>query len=1170
MHLDSIKLAGFKSFADPTQMLFEKSNLTAVIGPNGCGKSNVVDAIHFVLGSGSKNLRADLMADVIFNGTTTRKPVNQAFIELIFDNSDARIGGEYAQYHKISIRREVNRDGQSNYYINGTRCRRRDITDLFLGTGLGNNSYAIIEQGMISRLIEAKPEELRAHIEEAAGTSKYKERRRETENRIKQTRENLDRLNDIREEQGKQLTHLQRQANAAERFKVLKQEQRLLKAQLQGLLWQQLSQQIVGLDSQITAQENLLQAQVAELARLDAEMEGKRLLRSEQMDLVNQVQTQYYTKGSEINRIEQQITHSKERKRQLEQDAEQLQIAHEELKQQHFEDQNQIETILADSTKITADHQESMLLVEEYQVHLHDAEQQMQAWQEEWETFQQDLALNSKRVDVEKTKIHHLEQKQQSLLQRIAKIRDEERNQSSETVFNEVGIIKEQQDDLAQQLLELEETIAAIQDQIANQRNQHQEAQTAVETYTKALRDQQAKYASLEALQRIALGKSDDQMTGWLQQHDLNQHPRLAEGLEVAHGWELAVETALCTYLDAICVQEFTQLQQAISAVTNMDVVFFNTESSSRLKNGSHSLTKLSTKLTSSWPVANLLEHIYCADDFDTAVSLLPLLTENESIITKDGIWLSSTWLKINRHTHQKTGVLQREQEIKTVQGEIQALSKQLKEQELNYQETKDQLRAHMEKREELQHHLQEIQAKNSDFLAQIKAKESYALQLQTKEKALIEEMQENDRLLLEVEESLSTSKDYLATIEQNTVDEKQQRENRLLIKDKIRTELDTARQHVATYKQKANESKVRLESLRTQGNLLEQNVARALKQLATMAERRAAITKSLTEISDPLPELTVALQKALDSRLAVEQELQVKRQALAELENSLSQIEKHRHQVEKTVTGIRAELEEKRLSCQADKVRLEHHQEQVQVNGYEMPQIIDSLPQDANALVWEESITKLETRISRLGPINLAAIDEFAELSERKGELDKQYDDLVEALETLENAIRKIDKETRSRFKETYTQLNASFKEFFKEIFGNGDAYLELTSDDFLETGVLVKAQPPGKKNSTIHLLSGGEKALTAIALVFAIFSLNPAPFCILDEVDAPLDDANVGRYCNLVKKMSEKIQFIFISHNKIAIEMGQQLIGVTMHEPGVSRLVSVNVDQAISMATS
>ncbi len=1165
MRLNSIKLAGFKSFVDPTQMLFQ-SNLTAIVGPNGCGKSNIVDAIHCVLGSSSKRLRAEMMANVIFNGTSKRKPVGQASVELIFDNSDSRIAGEYINYPEIAFRRELTSDGQSYYFINGTACRKKDVTDIFLGTGL---EYAIIDQGMIAKLVEAKPEELRAYVEEAAGISRYKERRRETENRIKHTRENLERLNDIREEHSKQLIHLQKQANAAERFKVLKAEQRLLRAQLQALLWKDIYEQIVEVENKTRSQEILLEAKHAELTSIQKKIEFNRSARAEQNDNVNEIQNDYYKTGVEINSLEQRVKHSKERLQQLEKDRKELVSTIVELNQQLDEDQQQTDEVIRDIQILESSFADSKQQAIEEQEELKIAEKNMLSWQEQWDEFNENSAQATKEVELEKTRILHLEQKQQTLLQRIARVRDEQAKQCNEELLANILELSAQQADCQQEIELLQERISSLQDDIQIIKIRNQEAGQKLGELNKELRDLQARYASMEALQQIALGKSNTKRNNWLQQNKLSHHTCLAEGLDVEIGWELAIETALASYLDAVCVEEFSCLQEAISSLQEADISFFNTKTTNTVKNA-NKLTSLSEKVTSNWPVASLLQSIYIADSFGEALACLQFLEPNESIITQDGVWLGHSWLKISRTTHQTTGVIQREHGIKELQHSISQHQTTLAKLETFYQEEQDKLNINMEERELLQHELQLLKSKNSDLLAQIKAKKNYSEQLKQKQISLNQEMRENDQLLEEVEHTLTKAKANLVSISQQAEDIAHCRKERIIERDLLKAKLEQIRQRAITCQQKADENKIRLESKRDQYHFLTQNISRLVRQIDSIKERHDNNIKLLSEINDPLPELTSELQQTLGKRIVIEEELRKSKQHFQEIESKLNELEKQRQQIEQIAQDSRDQLESMRLNCQGLKVRNESHTENIQQAGFSLEIILQEIPGLANPSNWEEKLIKIENRITRLGPINLAAIDEYADLLKRKEYLDNQYNDLIEALDTLENAIRKIDKETRLRFKETYNKLDDLFRALFAQIFDGGEAYLELTSDDLLETGVTVKAQPPGKRNSTIHLLSGGEKALTAIALVFAIFNLNPAPFCVLDEVDAPLDDVNVGRFCNLVKKMSEKVQFIFISHNKISIEMAEQLAGITMHEPGVSRLVSVDINQAISMATS
>lgn len=1172
MRLSSLKISGFKSFADPVHLLFQ-SNLTAIVGPNGCGKSNIVDAVHCVLGSTSKNLRAEMIADVIFNGTTTRKPVGQAAIELVFENTEGRIGGEYANYPEIAIRRELNREGQSAYFINSGRCRRKDIVDIFLGTGLGQNSYAIIGQGMIARLIEAKPEELRGYLEEAAGTSKYKERRRETEIRIKHTQENLLRLNDIREEQLKQLNHLQRQANSAERFKILKAAQRLLRAQLQGMIWREMNEQMIETEKLISTQETLLEAKHAESTQLQKRIEITRVTRQENSEVVSTLQANYYEYGAGIKEIDNRIKHIKERLKQLEEDKEKNIRDLQELDQQLSMDQDKIQTFLTQIASLELNFEEMKSQATEKQEQLSVAEKNMHLWQEQWDEFNQVSAQTRQQVELEKTKIQHLEQRQQSLLQRIARVRDEEAKQNPAEVSAVIQELTDQRNVSEHKLADLQKQLDALQEHIRIHKNLSLEANQEIERLAKAIREKQASFASLEALQKVALGKDDDKRNDWLKENELSQQERLAETLDVEPGWELAVETVLAAHLDAVSIDNFSSIKEPIFNLQGIDVTFFKkcsemTDKQTVDAHASQYLLPLGNKIHTSWSVAPFIQHVFVAENLEEALSHLSSLSRQDSIVTRDGIWLSQSWLKISRAHHQTTGVIQREHEIKDLQQKMITEQKKFQQKEIEFQNIQEKLSCFLEEREGLQQKFQHTKAKTSELIAQIQTKEAFLQHLKEKQVSLNQEILENDKELDGIESALTSAKAHLENMSHQALEQTEKRKNYLTDKDSLTSRLSIERQVAASSKQQVNENQMRLDSLRSQERLVTENMNRVIKQKGSSQEKKESIQKLLTETFEPLSTLEIELQSKLEKRVALEHDLQQAKDFLSRTDNELMAFEKERQQLEDKAKEIRTLLETRRLSAESLKVHRENHRQNIEDSGFVFDDFLQELNPTLRKSVLEEDLEKNENKIIRLGAINLAAIDEFATLSERKEFLDRQHDDLTEALSTLENAIRKIDKETRVRFKETYIKLNDFFKNFFEQIFGGGDAYLELTSDDLLETGIIVKAQPPGKKNSTINLLSGGEKALTAIALVFAIFSLNPAPFCILDEVDAPLDDINVGRFCSLVKKMSEKIQFIFISHNKITIEMGQQLAGVTMQEPGVSRLVSVDIEQAISMA--
>ncbi|MGS8176841.1 chromosome segregation protein SMC [Pseudomonas aeruginosa] len=1038
MRLKSIKLAGFKSFVDPTTVNFP-SNMAAVVGPNGCGKSNIIDAVRWVMGeSSAKNLRGESMTDVIFNGSNTRKPVSQASIELIFDSAETTLVGEYAQYAEISIRRRVSRDGQNTYFLNGTKCRRRDITDIFLGTGLGPRSYSIIEQGMISKLIEARPEDLRNFIEEAAGISKYKERRRETESRIRRTQENLARLTDLREELGRQLERLHRQAQSAEKYQEHKAEERQLKAQLGAVRWRDLNEQVGQRERVIGDQEIAFEALVAEQRGADAGIERLRDGHHELSERFNQVQARFYSVGGDIARVEQSIQHGQQRQRQLQDDLREAERTRQETESHLGHDRTLLATLAEEMAMLAPEQELSAAAAEEAGIALEQAEQGMQAWQQQWDAFNQQSAEPRRQAEVQQSRIQHLEQSLERLQDRERRLQEERGQLAADP---EDAAILELNEQVAIAELALEELQLQEQGQAERLEQLRQELQQLAAEQHQAQGELQrlnGRIASLEALQQAALDPGQGALE-WLREQGLEQRPRLAEGLRVEPGWELAVETVLGADLQAVLLDGF------------------------------------------------------------------------------DGLALAGFG-----------------------KGELRLLSP---------------ARGAATRR-------------HGELKAQLSAQQAKVEQLVLRRRRLDEEVAELAEQRALEQEQLSEARLTLQEALDSMALDTERRETLLAERDALRERLDRIRQDARTHKDHAHQLAVRVGSLKAQHNSTQQALERLDQQSARLNERCEQLNLNLEEGAAPLEELRMKLEELLERRMAVEDELKQARLALEDADRELREVEKRRGQAEQQSQLLRGQLEQQRLEWQGLVVRRKALQEQLAEDGYDLHTVLANLPLDASERDWEERLESLAARIQRLGPINLAAIEEYQQQSERKRYLDSQNDDLAEALETLENVIRKIDRETRNRFKETFDQINAGLQALFPKVFGGGTAYLELTGEDLLDTGVAIMARPPGKKNSTIHLLSGGEKALTALALVFAIFQLNPAPFCMLDEVDAPLDDANVGRYARLVKEMSEKVQFIYITHNKIAMEMADQLMGVTMHEPGCSRLVAVDVEEAVALA--
>ena len=1168
MRLKKIKLAGFKSFVDPTTIELP-SNLVGVVGPNGCGKSNTIDAVRWVMGETSaKHLRGDSMDDVIFNGSSSRKPVGQASIELVFDNTDGTLGGEYAQYNEISVRRQVSRDGQSQYFLNGTRCRRRDITDIFLGTGLGPRSYAIIEQGMISRFIEAKPEELRVYIEEAAGISKYKERRRETETRIRHTRENLDRLNDLREEIEKQLNHLQRQARTAERFKELKDEERRARAELLALRQKSLTDETESRERELREQETRLEQIIAEIRNHEAQIEKDRETHVEANEAFNEVQGRYYKIGGDISRTEQSIQHNRELRFRQERELGQAEQSLAQAREHIAQDEAKLQDIVEQMAMLEPEHEQAEAGFEASGTQLAEAEQTMSAWQAEWEELNRRASEPSEIAQVERTRMEHLDRQIAQYRQRLEKLEQERGGLSDGAVREEIEDLNRQTEEARaradEQQARLNETIEAMNERREQNRNVGRE----LDEVRGQMQGMQGRLASLEALQQAALGKQAEAVTHWLADQNLDNAPRLAEQVEAAAGWERAVETVLGQYLEAVCVDGIDAVTDVLGSLEHGSLLLFDTRQSGATATGGADL--LVSKVKAPWSVESLMAGVYAADDLNAALTMRGRLKAGESVITRDGIWVGANWLRVARDADEHAGVLAREQEIRTLQEQLSEHNERIATQEEMLEEGRDAVRELEARREELQVEVNRLHRAFADLNAQLTNRQSRLEQVESRRAKLGEEIEELTQQTGQAQEELqqATARRNEAVERMETLSHERDALNAR--RDQLRNTLDEARRQAQEHRQRAHEIALKMESLRTAQGGTQHNLERMHEQLGQLEARCEELRESMQEGTSPIAELEQELEELLGKRMEVEKELNEARKKVQSIEAEMRERDQQRIAAERRADDTRSGLERLRMSWQELKVRMQTVTEQLGETEFELATLLQEMPEEATIEAWQSKVHDLEQKIERLGPINLAAIEEFKEQSQRKEYLDAQHDDLVEALETLENAIQKIDRETRQRFRDTFELVNARLQEMFPKLFGGGHAHLEMTGDDLLTTGVLIMARPPGKRISNIHLMSGGEKALTAVAMVFAIFELNPAPFCMLDEVDAPLDEANVGRFCELVREMSKRVQFIFITHNKTTMELADQLVGVTMREPGVSRMVAVNVDEAAKMAVA
>ena len=1169
MRLSKIKLAGFKSFVDPTTITFP-SSLVGVVGPNGCGKSNVIDAVRWVMGeSSASRLRGDSITDVIFNGSSSRQPIGSASVELLFDNSQTTLEGQYAKYAEISIRREVSRDGISNYFLNGTRCRRKDITGVFLGTGLGPRSYSIIEQGMISRLIEAKPEEMRVFLEEAAGISKYKERRRETSNRIKHTKENLDRLLDVLEEVEKQIKHLDRQAKTAERYSRYKDEERRTSAELLALRTRELDDSAAEAKARLSERKTQLEASIAKQRSLEATLEDTRVKQSERMDDFNVVQGRYYKLGSDIARLEQSIEHARELRERQETDLEQASLGAEDIAKHISQDQTEIEQLELTLNELVPGLEEARQSESASSESLRRAEEALKDWQQQWDSHAARYNAALQQQHVENTRAEQIESRLRSFSERHKKLLDAQTTASPED-------LRSKHDELAANELrkrqardEFDRHLADTAEKIRKLREQDDKLTRLVDDRRTALHEAQGKFASLEALQDAALGAGDDGIKRWLSGAGLDNNRRVAQALNVEDGWERAVETVLGDYLQAVCVADIAPVAETIASLTAGNLTIFSDEhGAGASENRPHTLASKVSGAPNA--VEQMLSAVRIAPSLGGALSMAESLGDGASVVTEDGIWLGKNWLRVARTKDGKAGVLAREHDMRRMRSDIREMQARFESARKLQRDGRTRLTQLEERRETLQRDASSLLNEYSEIKAALESARYKVDQAAARALALADEASELDSEKISAEEQLRESRrvhgqavESMERLDAEKASLEAQREELLSELGRVRAQAEEDRRTVQNIA-------IQFESRRTSKESAAQNLARMQTQLTQFQNRKKEIEEQLQQSQAPLAANKRQLGEQLEARIFVEEELAAARQLVEKVENELRELDQSRLQIDQSVDEARAQLNAAEMSVQELRVRREGFAEQLSQTDFDLDTLLDEIDESACIDSWEEKLGKLRLRIDRLGPINLAAIDEFKEQSERKEYLDSQLSDLNDALATLESAIRKIDRETRTRFRETFNNVNDGFKRLFPKLFGGGHAYLEMTGDDLLSAGVTVMARPPGKRNSTIHLLSGGEKALSAVALVFAIFELNPAPFCMLDEVDAPLDDANVGRYCDIVREMSEKVQFIFITHNKGTMELARQLSGVTMQEPGVSRLVSVDLDAAVKMAAS
>ena len=1163
MRLTKIKLAGFKSFVDPTHISFP-SNLTGVVGPNGCGKSNVIDAVRWVMGElSAKHLRGDSMTDVVFNGSSARKPVGTAAVELIFDNSDGKIGGPYASYAEISLKRQVSRDGLSAYFINGVRCRRKDITNLFLGTGLGSRSYAIIEQGMITRVIDARAEDMRAFVEEAAGISRYKERRKETEVRIAETRENLERLQDLRDEVEKQIRHLQRQAATARRYQALKDTERRLAAELIALKLRDLDSGAEVHDAALRARELAMQAELAGQRAAEAALEKQRAAQSEHAERMSAVQARYYEAGAEISRLEQTLEHTRELRERQRDDLTQAAGALTELAAHIARDEEQLQAVRAELAQLAPGLEAAQAAERQAAGALESAERALHESQQLWERHTVESGAAEQAAQVERTRIEQLQIQLTRLEGQAQRAADERQALAAAAAEGGLGRLTEDEAQAQARSVAHVESLAAAQERVQAARAAQLAAEAALEEARAARAGARAELTSLEALQTAALSDRAGDAAAWLAGAGLAARPRLTANLEVESGWERAVETALGDYLEAVCVPQLEEIAGAIGSLAAGRITIIESETAARGRPRT-----LAAHVSGPKAVLTRLSAVLTADSLGDALKGRSRLAEGESYITRAGEWVGPNWLRISRGADPRAGVIAREQRLSGLRAAASAAEQRTEAAEAALGAAREALAQAETAREAAQNGIQQAQQQHAQLRAALAAGRVRAEEAAQRAARLERESQELERERAAGAAALAAAREELRRAESTAATLAAGRSTLAGDREARRTALAAARSSAQAAQLLGRDLHVRFETRRSTESSVALGLNRMIEQREQLARRRAALEQELASGDEPIIRVQGRLGQALEQRLTVEAELGVARAALEEADAALRTLDEQRLSAEQRVSAAREAMDAARLAAQETHVRRAALAEQFAETRCELAAVLAGLAAEASVAAWEQSLVEARADIEKLGQVNLAAIDELKDQTQRKEYLDRQFADLTAALETLAEAMRRIDRETRTRFEDTFERINAGLREKFPRLFGGGHAYLELVGEDKLTAGVAVMARPPGKKNSTIHLLSGGEKALTAVALVFAIFDLNPAPFCLLDEVDAPLDEHNVGRFCDIVRDMSGRVQFVFITHNKATMELASQLIGVTMVEPGVSRLVTVDVDEAVRLA--
>jgi chromosome segregation protein len=1169
VRLNHIKLAGFKSFVDPTSIAVP-GQLVGVVGPNGCGKSNVIDAVRWVLGeSSAKHLRGEKMEDVIFNGSATRKPGGRASVELVFDNSLGRIGGQWGAYSEISVKRVLTRDGNSDYFINGQHVRRRDITDMFLGTGLGPRAYAIIEQGMISRVITSKPEELRVFLEEVAGVSKYRERRKETEARLEDSKENLHRVHDILSELDKQVVKLTDQAAVAAKYHELNSE-----LKLNENLWAFTRQREMAAArnryaNDIVKTETGFEGETARLRQVEAALDTLRQDHYAETDQLSAAQSAMFEANTAVMQLEQEVGFLAENRRRLTAQLEGLaqQMAEVELNREAAS--NELERwhreLASGIDKVAAARNQAATL-----------RNALPAFEEQLKAAQ--AATRAAENEVRTAEAgQSLDQAAEANALKILSQLEQRRNRLTAENMNLVVPDRDAIERTESQRAELRETVARLDEQLADAERRlaglEKSRNRSIDDLGHATRELARIEAALLALQnQQARLDNNNRLAMWLAKHRLDNAPRLWQSVKIKEGWEDALESALGMRLNALQLADPAAIGR-IAADPPPGSIALYLENDGAQTSDAAGYTPLADWVSASNPavmpfVREALANVYVLENEAEAARRMASLPFGAMLVTANGHLYSQHGLVFHGPQSELHGVLQRQREIEALKGELPGKLEARRALEAAQKEIEQQLAATQEllksMRRDIAEHRNREHALSMEALKLAQAAE----QAEARRRAIREELAGIDH---DIEKERGELADAQARMEESG--------NRIAeLTDRL-MEVEKAQHAAEAALHEARERVNQAERGVQEANYFERSCHDKIKtltdQVAEFVRRAGALAGSRTSLASELDGLQEGnVQERLQAALAVrgekEKALAAAREAMESATGRLKELEDQRLAIEKNLQPLRERITELRMKEQEARINEENFTRQLEASGANLEELAETVEKKTRSTAYQAEINRLNAAIAELGAVNLAALAELEQATERKAFLDAQSQDLTEAVATLEAAIRRIDRETRDLLQTTFDAVNRNFMELFPSLFGGGTAYLRLTGEEILDAGLQVFAQPPGKKNQSIQLLSGGEKALTALSLVFALFRLNPAPFCLLDEVDAPLDDANTDRFCEMVKRMAASTQFLFITHNKVTMEMGEQLVGVTMNEPGVSRIVEVDIHAAKRFATA